>query len=457
MRKESFEYRCGTGILKDKRVLYLSIVIYPVQYDLTKQSITWIDSVDYSIQYKLPDEQFLPKKKYETLIISPSNFSDELQPLLQLSNLTYLINLSEIPKLGRDAQENIKYFIKNAIEQWEISNVLLVGGYHQIPCRMVHVDDIRSVIMGEKNFISDLYYADIYDEKGSFCSWDSNNNGLYGEYKLFSHSPVDELDLYPDVHLGRFACTSEKDVSTVVNKTIQYVTDNSYESSWFQHVIAIGGDTFTEDIAGISEGEKINDAIIKIMASFSSTKLWGSNDQLKHAEDISNEIENGAGFVFFEGHAGSNSYRTHPNKARNQWIPVEWYRTYHVNSLRNEKKLPIITINACNTCKFQVDHTSLGWSFIVNPHGGGIASIGMTCLSWIYPGVFCTQGLGGEIHQNAYKAYMNGAETFGEFWSSSIIQYLNSHPWSLSVYDYKTIESWQPFGYPSLKIASVME
>ena len=115
--------------------------------------------------------------------------------------------------------------------------------------------------------------------------------------------------------------------------------------------------------------------------------------------------------------------------------------------------LPIVTINGCNTCKFSVNHTCFGWSFISNPDGGGIASIGMTSLSWIYPGIFCTRGLGGLIHINCYDSFSSGeVNTFGELWTNSIIDYLNQHPWDISRYDYKTIESWQPFGDPSLKI-----
>ena len=76
---------------------------------------------------------------------------------------------------GRDNAEKIKYFIKNAIEQWGIDYVLLVGGRSSqfrptwyCPVRYVHmVDD------WESEYLSDLYFADIYDNQGGFSSWDA--------------------------------------------------------------------------------------------------------------------------------------------------------------------------------------------------------------------------------------------------------------------------------------------
>ena len=70
-------------------------------------------------------------------------------------------------------------------------------------------------------------------------------------------------------------------------------------------------------------------------------------------------------------------------------------------------------------------------------------------------GQFCTKGLGGLIHLNCYKIYsQQEAKTFGEMWGKSINEYLNLHPWRMSIYDYKTIESWEPLGDPSLYISS---
>jgi hypothetical protein len=77
--------------------------------------------------------------QYDMVIIAPNGFSDELQPLIDHKNA---INLSTTIKTiediyleypGRDKSEQIKYFIKDALDQWNITFVLLVGGANQLP------------------------------------------------------------------------------------------------------------------------------------------------------------------------------------------------------------------------------------------------------------------------------------------------------------------------------------
>ena len=452
---EWYDIRMGTGINGDEQVLFVNIAFYPLLILNPLHLFMYTTKALVTIQYEEPHKHVTPNttnNTYNMLIITIDRFKETLQPFLDYKKNTTTIHvatLEQIPHLGRDKQEDIKLFIKQSIEQWGITHVLFVGGYNEIPVRNVHVQEIRSILMDDSTFISDLYYADIYDADGKFCTWDTNNNNIFGEFNLNDITPTDHVDLYPDVYFGRLACRTEEEVTTCITKIQTYETTTP-NSDWFSTAIAIGADTFTEDALGISEGERITESIASILNGFTIKKLWGGNGKLMYAQNISTAIEQGAGFVFFEGHAGSNSYRTHPYRSSSEWIPVEWYRTYHINDLSNIGTYPIVTINACNTCKFSVNHTSFGWSFVINPHGGSIATMGMTCLSWIYPGIFCTYGLGGRIHQNVYNAYTNGATTFGELWANAIIEYLNMSPWSLSTYDHRTLKGWQPLGDPSL-------
>jgi len=60
---------------------------------------------------------------------------------------------------------------------------------------------LKATHWGEGDVLTDLYYADIYDEFGDFCSWDENNNGRYGETYHEHHQTydLDGVDLFPDV------------------------------------------------------------------------------------------------------------------------------------------------------------------------------------------------------------------------------------------------------------------
>src|SRR5512136_957021 len=82
---------------------------------------------------------------YDFIIITPVDFSNELQPLVthkeQHGITTKIVTLDDIydsvyfPAQGRDDAEKIKYFIKNVYDSWNISYALFVGGRALIPIR----------------------------------------------------------------------------------------------------------------------------------------------------------------------------------------------------------------------------------------------------------------------------------------------------------------------------------
>ena len=139
---------------------------------------------------------------------------------------------------GRDNAEKIKYFIKNAEETWNTCYVMLVGSKEEFPAR--YVDECY---WGQhREYISDLYYADLYDAQGVFCSWDSNNDNIFSGKNM---SGVEDIvDLYPDIALGRLLCGNQTDVSIVVGKInpqmlISLLGDIIYSKGGLYHVFAI--------------------------------------------------------------------------------------------------------------------------------------------------------------------------------------------------------------------------
>ncbi|MCD6480866.1 MAG: peptidase C25, partial [Thermoplasmata archaeon] len=159
---------------------------------------------------------------------------------------------------GRDEPEKIKYAIKDAIEEYGIKYVLLVGGLKS-KIYAKPKDNVNAGVKGwyvpvrysncrywegdDPGFITDLYYADIYKyEDGNvvFDDWDSNGNGIFAE---FTQSSQDALDLYPDVYVGRLACRNVKEVEDMVNKIMEY---ENAEKGWFYRMIGITGDGFLD-------------------------------------------------------------------------------------------------------------------------------------------------------------------------------------------------------------------
>ena len=242
------------GLHEGQHVIFYNIHYYPVRYNPVENFITYSNEVDIQIEYLLPtDEPIIQTtNNQDLLVIYPELFSEEIQPFIDHKNdfnmKTYGKTLEEIyseQTQGSDDQEKIKLAIKDAIETDGISYVLLVGGLKgqsdnwYVPVRYGHSQS-------EDAYVSDLYYSDVYklvDNQPVFEDWDSNDNGLFGEYGFFVK---DEIDGAPDVYIGRLACRSEKEVTTVVNKIITYEETKAAES-WFKHMLLIGGDTYPYD------------------------------------------------------------------------------------------------------------------------------------------------------------------------------------------------------------------
>ena len=394
--------------------------------------------------------------EYDLVIISPNQFLTELQPLVDHKNnrgiLTILKTIEDIyfEYPGRDEPEQIKYFIKDALETWNVSYVLLVGGANQLPGRYTHIYFVYDY-QTEWVFLSDLYYADIYNESMEFANWDTNENDVFGEYNWYGN--YDEVDLYPDVYLGRLACINEEEVTTCVNKIITYETDEAYAQHWFTNLVVIGGDSLLGDEEHIDEGEYVNECVISILDGFIPDRIWASNGKLYQASNINDAIDNGAGFVFFNGHGHLNIWATHPHESP-EWIPPGNYRNSHVDSLTNGNKLPIVISDACYHCTHDQATDCFGWNFVTNPNGGCIGFLGGTDIDVSYGGVdIITKGIE-KLCINMSTNYKMGDKTLGELWGNGISTYMTQN---MDEIDFITVEEFQLFGDPSLQIAGYSE
>ena len=447
-------------------------------------------------------------ENYDLIIITPTSFEDELQPLIEhkeqhavaakIVTLEEIYNSEYFPVEGRDDAEQIKYFIRNAIESWDTSYVMLVGGKEEMPVRYSVIQfnscikykwdflfpDICSVNLNE--FITDLYYADIYDENGSYCSWDSNNNSVFGEIGL--DGAIDEVDLYPDIYVGRVLCQTSIEVETVVNKIIDY-ENNVFGEEWFNNLILCGGDTHPntweeillsivfKNITGMRyrlawEGEYMGDQVAKCLDAFTakkfySTGLLGIRAKRLTTRNINQAINDGAGFLLFSMHGSPTKLVTFPpfNKKQSIQLPFpSGYNISEVQELTNGDKLPIAVFSACSNGDFDTISSPIAWEFVKHSNGGAIASFALTTAGNIYPTTMYTKSLSGHTTMSVFESYADGIDSLGEIWAETIIRYLDDDwAWSINEYlnsdgdsvvwlNFLALEEWILFGDPSLKI-----
>ena len=418
---------------------------------------------------------------YNLLIISPKSFVDDLKPLVCHKNhfgmSTRLVSLCEVYDQmywhGRDKAEKIKYYIKTAMEEWGIQYVLLVGDFRLLPIRYCYNADVGSGY-DEPRFISELYYADIYDEFGNFSSWDTNNNEIYGEW--FGNESEDPyIDLYPDVSVGRLACRNKLEVKNMVKKIIRYET-NTYGTEWFKKITVIAGDTYPESLnenwTGY-EGEENALQVLENMSEFTAVKLFTSDETLTGTRDVLKAINKGSGFLYFDGHANPYSWSTHPPNDADTWI--DGLSVSSMTRLRNREMLPVCVVGGCHNLQFDVHLGKLredpwyfytfipecwGWKLTRKIGGGSIATIGCSGLGMTKEDKESFSGAGDYLEPSFFKQYgVNGVDILGDTWAATISDYLDTYPidWITPAagdyaIDAKTVQQWVLLGDPSLKI-----
>ena len=269
---------------------------------------------------------------YQFLIITPKEFLPLLQPLvnhkIDMGMTTKLVSLEDVYDQmfwhGRDESEQIKYFIKTAIETWQTEYVLLVGDFRKMPIRYVHNQDILQGF-NEPVFISELYYADIYNADGSFSTWDTDNDGIFGEWYddgITTRAEDQPIDLYPDVAVGRIACINNAEVNTMVDKIITYET-TAYNADWSNNLLVCAGDTYPD--MPTNEGEENTMHVLENMTEYDQQHLWTSDGTLTGVKDIIKAFNQGLGFVYFDGHANPFRWSTHPPGDHETWIKAVSY------------------------------------------------------------------------------------------------------------------------------------
>jgi len=437
-----------------------------------------------SISHQFKSETINNNAVHKLIILTPNKFAKALQPLVdhkeKMGITTRLVTLDEIYEemywQGRDNAEKIKYYIKNAIESWGTEYVLIVGGKvgqwssWYFPVRYVNME-----CDWESEYLSDLYFADIYDSQGNFSSWDSDGDGIYGEWYEEVVAEDQDIDLFPDVAVGRLPCRNTLEVHIVVKKIIDYETE-VYDKAWFNDMLVVAGDTYPEAHDPLwegYEGEYYADRAVENMTGFNPTKLYTSDGTFSGEDVVIDTFSNGFGFVYFVGHGSPMSWG---NNAPNGTEYVRGLRTKTMHRLRNGDKLPICIVSGCHNSQFDVsifrffnktrryhmEHALECWSWRMTRkiHGGSIATIGCAALGYTKEDKDLFKGGINELEVQFFKQYgQNNVTIIGETWKAAISWYIDTYPvnWDTpgledSWIDAQVVESWTLFGDPSLQI-----
>ena len=209
-------------------------------------------------------------EKYNYLIITKDELVDSIISSsfidwkTQIGYNIQIITLSNneiIKQQGCDIAEQIRNFLREYYQLWEIDYVLLIGDVQDIPMRYCYPDpenhkDFRGNpilydLLGGGEIPTDLYYADLSQSDSK--SWDLDGDGYYGE------SDEDLPDFTCEVFVGRIPTSISDEVTYVLDKTVRFEQDNG---DWKKNALHAAGFSYFENETRRESNLEIDGAVL---------------------------------------------------------------------------------------------------------------------------------------------------------------------------------------------------
>ena len=113
---------------------------------------------------------------------------------------------------GADVAERMRFFIQDAYSTWGTTYVLLGGDTGVVPERLIY-----SSYQGGEMIPADIYFSSLEGD------WNGDGDHLFGEGTRGVSDPGDNVDLYPDVFVGRAPVSDIVELETFISKCHAYV------------------------------------------------------------------------------------------------------------------------------------------------------------------------------------------------------------------------------------------
>ena len=341
--------------------------------------LSFLPDIDYD-----PLNELWYDSKIEMLIITPNktDFIDAVKPLMEWKNekgvKTIILSNFSLYE-GVDNAEKIRNMIKSYYETENIRWVLLAGDAQDdlIPIRYVYNPDVdrhgdgKTETVGDNEYKpTDYYYADLSG------TWDSDQDGKWGESPRDNLYGLDEISWDPEVYVGRFPANNALELEIMVNKTLKYESDPNV-GNWMNRMLLAGGISdypSGEDPDGEYES-RLTSYIIEyyLKTSMSYTHLVEEAHNLTQAA-LNNSFNDGYTTVLMAGHGLPTTYFRNPSRA--------CYTSSDASSSSNFDMPSLVYLDACSTSSYDYSDDSIGEILIKRTNGGAIGAIGGLRVTW---------------------------------------------------------------------------
>jgi hypothetical protein len=185
-------------------------------------------------------------------------------------------------------------------------------------------------------------------------SWTEGLSGYNGGGDHY-YTMLDGADLLPDVNLGRLSVTSTTELTTVVNKIVNYETNPPLtpDPGWFTRGSLVG-DPAQSGITTIFVNQWVRDQLLGLNYTQIDSVYSGN-----YTSQMTTNYNKGGTLFTYRG-----------------WLGMSGMQSTNLLNLSNAGELAFAVIMTCDTGSFVPDTTCRSEAVFRAPNGGAVASVG---------------------------------------------------------------------------------
>ena len=320
---------------------------------------------------------------------------------------------------GEDLPERMKACIRDYAENKGTIYVVLAGDETdsavRVPSKGCYIFAYEPYIYEDNP--TDYYFACLDDKDGvpNNWKWDENNNEIFGE-------DGDDVDLLPDVMVGRLPVETPEEAEIIVNKTLDY--EKYCPATDFAKKMLLCGLNLThawnnsdaEDNSeylydNYIEGNWSGDCY-RLYDQYDNPAVYGDllvkdgNDPAEvTVEAIDGQMEIGRNFFHMATHGVPYGWKLEKYSESEAYDP---YFAWNARVLSHPEKYTNVVTMSCHPFEFdERKYYSLGEGFLRSPEGGAVTFIGNAREGWC--------GLSNKIDERFYSYLFTEDTTGGSY------------------------------------------
>jgi len=182
-----------------------------------------------------PPGSAAPGERPALAVVCPAAWRDDVTPYLKMRGESFAVRFAPLEDIlaageGVDAPERLKRYL---FRQWRdegLRYALLVGDADTLPVRFMVLDRVTTAAFHYAFYASDLYYADLARDDGTFDDWNRQREGFHagyfgevrGEHNKVPPINFDAVSYVPELAVGRWPVSNREDLRSVVAKTVAW-------------------------------------------------------------------------------------------------------------------------------------------------------------------------------------------------------------------------------------------